>query len=477
MVIGSRKPRPLCVACGGSVWSKGYRSVVLVDLPAFGRPVRLRWRKRRWTCPNPDCALRSFIEQDPTIGPQRALLTSRAARWVTIGVGGRGRSVDEVAAELGCDWHTVNKEVGRWGDALLEADTDRVGTVEAVGVDETLFWRRGRWRTKVWCTSVVDVGGHQLIDIVAGRTAESAAAWFRAQPTEWCEAIRWAVLDMSGSYRKAYDRVLPHALQVADPFHVIRLANQRLDEVRRRTQNETLGHRGRKDDPLYRIRRLLTAAHERISDRGQTRLRGLLDAGDPHGEVRTAWHAKETVTRHLRDRQPRPRSPIHPPARRRPPTRILPTRDQQARTYHRPLDPPDHQLAHLQGNQRTHRSAQQPHQTDQTSSVRVTQLRELPNPRPSLRGETQLGPTPIGHSPLKSDEPDYAGRLVGMIVCDSLRVFRLVDNHLMRSASSRCNRSPIHEQQAGLKPTRRYLTRSRGRSFPGDTVLALAWGL
>ena len=110
-------------------------------------------------------------------------------------------------------------------------------------------------------------------DIVPGRTAESAAAWFRSQPTEWCEAIRWAVLDMSGPYRKAYNRVLPHALQVADPFHVIRLANQRLDEVRRRVQNETLGHRGRKDDPLYRIRRLLTAAHERISDRGQVRLR------------------------------------------------------------------------------------------------------------------------------------------------------------------------------------------------------------
>ena len=102
---------------------------------------------------------------------------------------------------------------------------------------------------------------------------------------------------MSGSYRKAYDRVLPNAVQVADPFHVIRLANQRLDEVRRRTQNETLGRRGRKDDPLYRIRRLLTAAHERISDRGQVRLRGLLDAGDPHGEVRTGGHAKEGPAR------------------------------------------------------------------------------------------------------------------------------------------------------------------------------------
>ena len=40
MVIGSRKPRPLCVACGGSVWSKGHRTVVLVVFAAW-RPFRL----------------------------------------------------------------------------------------------------------------------------------------------------------------------------------------------------------------------------------------------------------------------------------------------------------------------------------------------------------------------------------------------------------------------------------------------------
>ena len=90
----------------------------------------------------------------------------------------------------------MNKEVGRWGEALLEADTDRVGDRRSCGqwTRSVVLASKGRWRTKVWCTSVVDVGGHQLIDIVAGRTAESAAAWFRAQPTEWCEAIRWAVL-------------------------------------------------------------------------------------------------------------------------------------------------------------------------------------------------------------------------------------------------------------------------------------------
>ncbi len=295
VTIRSGAFRPVCDECGGGVWSKGYRTVGLVDLPAFGRPVRLRWRKRRWMCPDGECGVGSFVEQDESVAPERALLTSRAGRWVTYQVGRLGRTVSEVAAELGCDWHTVNQETVRWGKSLLEADTARFGRVEAVGVDETLFWKKGRWRTKQWCTSVVDVGGCQLLDIVPGRTVKSAAGWFRNQPAGWREAIKWAVLDLSGPYQVAYDQVLPHAFQVADPFHVIRLANRTVDQVRSRVQNETLGHRGRKRDPLYRIRRLLIMAHERIDSHGESRLRGLLRAGDPYGEVRDAWSAKESV--------------------------------------------------------------------------------------------------------------------------------------------------------------------------------------
>jgi transposase len=56
-------------------------------------------------------------------------------------------------------------------------------------------------------------------------------------------------------------------------------------------QNETLGHRGRKSDPLYRCRRLLVMAAERIGDDRHERLRGLLAAGDPKGELRLTWHA------------------------------------------------------------------------------------------------------------------------------------------------------------------------------------------
>lgn len=138
--------------------------------------------------------------------------------------------------------------------------------------------------------------GHtQLLDVVAGRTASGPRGWLEARSDEWREAIRFGVLDLSGPYRKTFDDTLPDVIQVADPFHLVKLANSKLDECRRRVQNETVGHRGRKDDALYRARRLLTKAHERLDDHGETKLLGLLAAGDPRGEVRTAWHAKEVV--------------------------------------------------------------------------------------------------------------------------------------------------------------------------------------
>jgi transposase len=73
------------------------------------------------------------------------------------------------------------------------------------------------------------------------------------------------------------------------------LANQALDEVRRRTQQSTLGHRGRRADPLYRIRRRLLAAHDRLGAGAFERMLVLLDAGDPGGEVASAYLAKELL--------------------------------------------------------------------------------------------------------------------------------------------------------------------------------------
>jgi transposase len=182
-----------------------------------------------------------------------------------------------------------------YGTPLVE-DPGRIGTVTALGLDETLFVRTGAWRRRSWVTSIVDVTQPaQLLDVVPGRSAKAPSTWLEARPQTWRDRISWAALDLSGPYRKTFNDTLPDATQVADPFHVIKLANTRLDDVRRRVQQENLGHRGHKDDPLYRSRRLLTKGHERLDERGNDKLLGLLEAGDPHGEVRMAWHAKETL--------------------------------------------------------------------------------------------------------------------------------------------------------------------------------------
>jgi transposase len=88
---------------------------------------------------------------------------------------------------------------------------------------------------------------------------------------------------------------LGHARVVVDHFHAIRLANTVVDQVRRRVQQATLGHRGRKRDPLYRIRKLLLTAQEQLTQRGRARLRAGLAAGDLGGEVAAAWQGKELL--------------------------------------------------------------------------------------------------------------------------------------------------------------------------------------
>src|SRR5947208_687316 len=73
------------------------------------------------------------------------------------------------------------------------------------------------------------------------------------------------------------------------------VGNRCVDKVRRRVQQETLAHRGRKADPLYRIRKLLLAGAERLDERGHQRMLLGLRVGDPHDEVLGSWLAKESV--------------------------------------------------------------------------------------------------------------------------------------------------------------------------------------
>jgi len=79
------------------------------------------------------------------------------------------------------------------------------------------------------------------------------------------------------------------ALRVLDPFHVVRLGFAAVDDVRRRVQQETYGHRGRRSDPLYGIRRVLRRGADTLSEHAWARLLAGIEAGDDRGQVATAW--------------------------------------------------------------------------------------------------------------------------------------------------------------------------------------------
>jgi len=283
-----------CPACAGPALVHERPVVRYVDLPVYGAPMLLAWKKHRMRCPGLTCAKWTWVLEDHRIAAKNCLLTTRAAKWATMQVGG-GRTVKEVAGELACDWHTVNSAVTTYGKALLEADRKRLNKTSAIGLDETSFVKAGPRRQSAYATTVADVENHQIIDILPSRNFIEVAAWLDKQPRAWKDRVVFGALDLSATYAAVYSVILPKATQVVDSFHAVSLANACLDAVRRRVQSEQTGHRGRRDDPLYRARRVLLVGEERLGADAAARLGSLLELGDPGAEVAIAYRVKERL--------------------------------------------------------------------------------------------------------------------------------------------------------------------------------------
>jgi transposase len=144
-------------------------------------------------------------------------------------------------------------------------------------------------------TSFADLDAGRLLDVVHDRTAMAVQRWIAAQPAGWRDGVATAAIDPYQGYAPALHRLLPDAQVVVDHFHVIRLGNAVVDEVRRRVQQETLGHRGRKGDPLYDIRKLLLVAREKLTDHAHQRIETAWREGDPWHEVEAAWDGRELL--------------------------------------------------------------------------------------------------------------------------------------------------------------------------------------
>jgi len=85
--------------------------------------------------------------------------------------------------------------------------------------------------------------------MIPGRSKAAFKAWLTQRPQAWREAVEVVAMDGFTGFKTAAAEEIPAAVAVMDPFHVVRLAGDALNDCRRRVQQTTRGRRGRKNDP------------------------------------------------------------------------------------------------------------------------------------------------------------------------------------------------------------------------------------
>ncbi|WP_022924897.1 ISL3 family transposase [Serinicoccus marinus] len=296
-----------CPACGVVAESHGRRVARLVDAPCFSTPVVLLWRKRRYRCREDSCEVGTFTEQEPALARPRGLLTTRAARWAIGQIRSEHASVLGVARQLGVGWRTVWSAIK---PILTDAadDESRFVGVSILGVDEHV-WHHvstkppeegGRGPKEL--TGMVDLSTDEngqvrarLLDLVQGRTRAAYADWLTERGEGFAAGVDVATLDPFQGYKTAIDDELSDATAVLDAFHVVALGTKCVDEVRRRVQQATTGHRGRKGDPLYGIQNILRAGAENLTDKQRARIEKALAARPEHEVVDLAWQCAQQL--------------------------------------------------------------------------------------------------------------------------------------------------------------------------------------
>lgn len=142
-------------------------------------------------------------------------------------------TVTDLAAVTGLGWDTVKNIIKN----RLEKDYGhpRLRPLERLSIDEIYFGRR-----KKFYTLVIDLDTGQIVWVAQGRGGEALSPFWRALRASRAK-IQAVAMDMSPAYWSAVMEHLPDAAIVFDRFHIIKLMNEKLDDLRRAMVNEASG--------------------------------------------------------------------------------------------------------------------------------------------------------------------------------------------------------------------------------------------
>ena len=218
---------PECAVTSRSRHSRYWRT--LRDLPAQGSIVTLRIRSSRWRCRNDLCQKKFFSTPLATIAAAYERQTSRA-NAVTLMVGRAlgGRAAERLMSRLGMPV-SDDTVLRRLKHAACQHEEAKL---RVIGIDD---WAQRKGQ--IYGTIVVDLERRCVVDLLPDRSAETVVRWLRAHPE-----VHTISRDRNGLYAQAVRQAAPHAMQIADRFHLV----QNLREAAQRelaTQRTYLGVR------------------------------------------------------------------------------------------------------------------------------------------------------------------------------------------------------------------------------------------
>ena len=225
-----------CHGCGVRGTIKERPATEPRDVPWGGRAIRLQWRKMRLECENPQCPVGTFTEWLPAV-PPRARLTSRERGQIGADIGDDLLSVAAAARRHGVSERTAQAAFGGYADQKLADLRERSGPVEAAGIDE---FRRGAGRPasgdrdarSEWFTHLVDLEDGGTLGLAQERTGDAGKTLLKDHEG----TLRYLAMDLSAPYRST---VPAGVTVIADPFHLVKLANRKIDDAFRRLSYRT----------------------------------------------------------------------------------------------------------------------------------------------------------------------------------------------------------------------------------------------
>ncbi|MDA8363978.1 MAG: ISL3 family transposase [Gammaproteobacteria bacterium] len=230
-----------CQRCGhGEVVGFGRREQLVRDLPMHGKRVGICVDTRRYRCRQ--CG-KTFYERLPAVD-ERRMMTTRLIEWV--GKQSVKRLFAHLAEEVGLAENTV-KNVFR--DYINELErTVRFEVPRWLGIDEIHIIRKPR------CI-ISNIEHNTAVEVLPDRAKRTVMTYF--QGLKGREKVRYVAMDMWNPYRESVQTLIPQATIVIDKFHVVRMANEALESVRKaqRAELSTRQRRGLMHDRFVLLKR------------------------------------------------------------------------------------------------------------------------------------------------------------------------------------------------------------------------------